>query len=117
MKERIGLSNDILENVTGGSRIEEAAAASAAEINAICADVAARIIACAEALNARQEVRITMQNAILKGTEVFISKDGKQLGIRFVTYSHESCDILQQNLGQLREQLMRTLQQDCVVIV
>lgn len=117
MKESIELSSDMLEKVTGGSRIEEAAAAAAAEINAISADIAARIIAANAALNARQEVRITIQDAILKGTEAFVSKDGNQVGVRFVTSSPESCEFLEQHFGQLREQLKQALQQECVLTI
>ena len=117
MKGSIELSNAMLENVVGGSRIDESAGSSAAEIKAIGANIAARIIAANEALNAGLEISITIQESVLRGTKVFISRKGAQVEVRFVTASQESCDVLQQQAGLLREQLKQTLQQECELII
>ena len=45
----------------------------------------------------------------MKDTEVFISKDGKQINVNFVTGASESADILNQRSGELRSQLMENL--------
>ena len=101
--------NVILDSMQA-QRISQAASEKAAiAIKDIGVQVAERIIATNEALNAKQEVRITIQNNILKDTEVFISKDGKQINVNFVTGASESADILNQRSGELRSQLMENL--------
>ena len=61
------------------------------------------------ALNAKQEVRITFQNNVLKDTEAIISKNGGDLNVTFITRSDESANILNVRGGDLRSQLMERL--------
>lgn len=68
--------------------------------------IAERILATQEALNANQEVRITLQDNVLKNTEVFISRDKSGLNVHFITGAMESADILNFRSGDLRTQLM-----------
>ncbi|MDR1413529.1 MAG: hypothetical protein LBI56_01140 [Puniceicoccales bacterium] len=91
-------------------RIEPSSAEAANVIKNLGIEVAQRIIASHEALNAKQEVRITLQESILKETEVFITKDGKSLSVNFFTQSDESANILNHRSGELRMQLMEKLQ-------
>jgi hypothetical protein len=57
---------------------------SAQARKSIAVQVAEKIIASNEALNAKQEVRITLQDGILKDTDVSISKEGKSLSVVFL---------------------------------
>lgn len=104
-----GLSEKELEMVCGGSKVNDLASEAATAIKDIGVEIAARICATTEALNAGMEVRITIQENTLKGTEVFITKNGKEIGIRFVTCDTQSADILNQRSGELRSQLMGSL--------
>ena len=101
--------NVILDSIQAQRISQSASEKAAAAIRDVGVQVAERIIATNEALNAKQEVRITIQNNILKDTEVFISKDGKQINVNFVTGASESADILNQRSGELRSQLMENL--------
>ena len=71
------LSEKELEMVCGGSKVNDLASEAATAIKDIGVEIAARICATTEALNAGMEVRITIQENTLKGTEVFITKNGK----------------------------------------
>ncbi|MDR1233479.1 MAG: type III secretion HpaP family protein [Puniceicoccales bacterium] len=82
---------------------------SAQVIKNLALQVAEKIIATNEALNAKQEVRITLQNGILKDTEVSIFKDGKALGVIFSTGSNESENLLRANSDALMRQLQNNL--------
>ena len=101
--------NVILDSIQAQRISQAASEKAAAAIRDVGVQVAERIIATNEALNAKQEVRITIQNNILKDTEVFISKDGKQINVNFVTGASESAAILNQRSGELRSQLMENL--------
>lgn len=101
--------NVILDSIQAQRISQAASEKAAAAIRDVGVQVAERIIATNEALNAKQEVRITIQNNILKDTEVFISKDGRQINVNFVTGASESADILNQRSGELRSQLMENL--------
>jgi hypothetical protein len=89
--------------------IEPSSIEAATAIRDLGLEVAQRIIATNEALNAKQEVRITLQEGVLKDTEIFINKDGKTLSVSFLTGSSESGDILSTRSGELQSQLMRNL--------
>jgi hypothetical protein len=82
---------------------------SAQVIKNLAIQVAERIIATNEALNAKQEVRITLQDGILKNTEVSISKEGKTLNVAFSTGSNDSENLLRANSDALARQLQNNL--------
>jgi hypothetical protein len=90
-------------------RIEPQSQEAASVIKSLGVQVAEKIIASYEALNAKQEVRVTLQDSVLKDTEVLISKDGKAISVNFVTGSDESASILNHRSGELRMQLMEKL--------
>lgn len=90
-------------------RIDPQSTEAANIIKSLGVQVAEKIIASYEALNAKQEVRVTLQNDVLKDTEVLISKDGKSLNVNFVTGSDESASILTNRSGELKVQLMERL--------
>ncbi|MDR1528628.1 MAG: type III secretion HpaP family protein [Puniceicoccales bacterium] len=78
-------------------------------IKNLAIQVAEKIIATNEALNAKQEVRITLQDGILKDTEVSIFKEGKSLGVVFSTGSSDSENLLRANSDTLMRQLQNNL--------
>jgi hypothetical protein len=82
---------------------------SAQVIKNLAIQVAEKIIATNEALNTRQEVRITLQDGILKNTEVSISKEGKALNVVFATGSIDSENLLRANSDTLMRQLQNNL--------
>ncbi|MDR1457773.1 MAG: hypothetical protein LBI47_02920 [Puniceicoccales bacterium] len=82
---------------------------SAQVIKNLAIQVAEKIIATNEALNAKQEVRITLQDGILKNTEVSISKEGKALNVVFSTGSSDSENLLRANSDALIRQLQNNL--------
>jgi hypothetical protein len=100
--------NRILDSIQS-QHIGPSAAEAANVIKNLASEVAEKIIATREALNAGQEVRITIQDGILKDTDVIITKDGKTLIVNFVTGSDESANILSHRGGELRTQLMEKL--------
>ena len=53
---------------------------------------------CNKWVSVKQEIRITNQNNILKNTDVFLWKEGKQINFNFITGVSESDDILKQNI-------------------
>lgn len=103
------LNDEDLQQVAGGNYAVGAANDAAATLQFLGIEISARITATEEALNAKLEVHITLPESILRSTEVFISKDGKQIIVRFVTSSQESADFLYQHSGELRSELMSNL--------
>jgi hypothetical protein len=79
-------------------------------IKSIGYEVAERILASADALNAKQEVRVTIKDNILKDTEVVISKDRKMLAVDFYTSADKSVSWLVSKQVELRAHLLQTLQ-------
>ncbi|MDR0679883.1 MAG: hypothetical protein LBF42_02510 [Puniceicoccales bacterium] len=73
-------------------------------------EVAERILASADALNAKQEVRVVIKDNILKDTEVVISKDSKMLAVDFYTSADRSASWLISKQVELRAHLLQTLQ-------
>ncbi|MDR3144153.1 MAG: flagellar hook-length control protein FliK [Puniceicoccales bacterium] len=100
--------NVILDNMQT-MHIDPTSSEAAGIIKNLGVQVAEKIIATYEALNAKQEVRITLQENLLKDTEVVISKDGGRLNVTFMTGSDESASILNHRSGDLRSQLMERL--------
>jgi type III secretion system needle length determinant len=82
---------------------------AAGVIKSLMVEVAEKIIATNEALNAKQEVRITLQDGILKDTDVSISKDGKSINIVFATGSEDSVNLLKNQSGELIQRLQNNL--------
>jgi hypothetical protein len=78
-------------------------------IKSIGVEVAEKILASNEALNAKQEVRITLRESILPNTEILISKDGKMLAVNFFTSASESVLLLASKQADLRQQLLNNL--------
>ncbi|MDR2779109.1 MAG: hypothetical protein LBB16_02370 [Puniceicoccales bacterium] len=98
----------ILDNIQTqhiGLKINE----SAKVITNLAIQVAEKIIATNEALNARQEVRITLQDGVLKDTDVVISKEGKTLSVVFFTGSSDSVNLLRDNSDGLMRQLQNNV--------
>ncbi|MDR1891240.1 MAG: type III secretion HpaP family protein [Puniceicoccales bacterium] len=89
--------------------IDPAANESAQAIKSIAVQVAEKIIATNEALNAKQEVRITLQDGILKDTDVSISKEGKSLSVVFFSGASDSVNFLRENSDSLMRQLQNNL--------
>jgi hypothetical protein len=105
----MGISGNKILDGLQAQHIEPTSNEAASLIKEIGVQIAERIIATNEALGARQEVRVTLQESVLKDTEVIISKDGKSLNVTFVTGSGESADVLNYRSGELRAQLMERL--------
>ena len=100
------LSGVNILNSIESAHIAPSSTAAAEIIKNVGSTIAERILATQEALNANQEVRITLQDNVLKNTEVFISRDKSGLNVHFITGAMESADILNFRSGDLRTQLM-----------
>jgi Cu/Ag efflux protein CusF len=94
----------ILDSVKA-QRISPASEEATNVIRNIGMEVAKRILATHEALNAKQEVRITLQD----NTEISVTKEGKTLNVNFAPQSEEMAEILNLRSGDLRSQLMERL--------
>ncbi|MDR0595193.1 MAG: type III secretion HpaP family protein [Puniceicoccales bacterium] len=82
----------------------------AGTIKSLGYEVAERILASADALNAKQEVWVAIKDNILKDTEVVISKNGKMLAVNFHTSANGSASWLFSNRAKLQVHLLQTLQ-------
>lgn len=100
------LSGVNILNSIENAHVAPTSTAAAEIIKNVGSTIAERILATQEALNANQEVRITLQDNVLKNTEVFISRDKSGLNVHFITGAMESADILNFRSGDLRTQLM-----------
>jgi type III secretion system needle length determinant len=100
--------NKILDGLQA-QHIEPTSNEAAMLIKNLGVEVAEKIIATHEALNAQQEVRITLRDGVMKDTEIIISKDGRALNVSFITGSDDSASILNLRSGDLRTQLMEKL--------
>jgi hypothetical protein len=78
-------------------------------IKSIGVEVAERILASNAALDAKQEVRISLRENILQSTEVIVSKDGKMLAVNFYTAAAESASLLAAKQAELRLHLLNNL--------
>ena len=103
------LTDAQLTHVNGGAGVNETAESAEEVIRNIGIQVAERIEATMEALNARQEVRLAIQNTLLKGSTVIISKIGKEHNVSFVTVNDQQVYFLSQHIGELRSRLMEAL--------
>ncbi|MDR3273975.1 MAG: flagellar hook-length control protein FliK [Puniceicoccales bacterium] len=103
----------ILSSLRASSEFHQAEAVKAEKragiIKSVGREVAERILASSAALNAKQEVRISLKNEILPNTEVIVSKDGKMLSVDFYTSASESASLLASKQAELRAHLMDTL--------
>jgi type III secretion system needle length determinant len=104
-----GMSGNAILDTIQMRHIDPLSVEAAGIIKNLGVQVAEKIIATYEALNAKQEVRMTLQDSVLKSTEVVISKNGGQLNVTFLTGSEESANILNYRSGDLRTQLMERL--------
>ncbi|MDR2735545.1 MAG: hypothetical protein LBB20_01740 [Puniceicoccales bacterium] len=94
-------------------RIDESASlkSSAERLAKISSEIVSRILVSHAALDAKQEVRVRLSNAILPGTEILISKDGTKLSVQFNTTVSESAFFLMGRQGELRQHLMDNLKE------
>jgi hypothetical protein len=103
----------ILNNLRTSSEFHQVAAARAEQqaevIRSIGVEIAERILASNAALNAKQEVRITLRENVLQGTEVVVAKDGKMLSVNFFTSAAESAALLASRQAELRLHLLNNL--------
>ncbi|MDR2776682.1 MAG: type III secretion HpaP family protein [Puniceicoccales bacterium] len=109
IKDTSAISGTKILNNIQLQHIEPKVNESAEVIKSLAIQVAEKIIATNEALNAKQEVRITLQDGILKDTEVSIFKEGKSLGVVFSTGSNDSENLLRANSDALMRQLQNNL--------
>jgi type III secretion system needle length determinant len=109
IKDTSAMSGAKILNNIQLQHIEPNVSESVEAIKNLAMQVAEKIIATNEALNAKQEVRITLQDGILKDTEVSISKEGKSLDVVFSTGSNASENLLRANSETLMRQLRNNL--------
>ncbi|MDR2436368.1 MAG: hypothetical protein LBD33_03630 [Puniceicoccales bacterium] len=103
----------ILGSLHTSSEFHKAEAAKAEKqvniIKSVGTEIAERILASTAALNAKQEVRITLKNSVLPSTEIILAKDGKMLSVDFFTSASASASLLSSKQAELRLHLLNTL--------
>ncbi len=91
--------------------------AAAHEVDELVKEIAQRVLVTKEPLKNAGEVRITMQDGVLPGTEVRVSHEGGRLLVNFVTSSHRSVELLGRVQEQFQTQLGAAIKEPVVVKV
>ena len=84
-------------------------------LEGIVQQVADRMLVSEGAAGSR-EVRISLKDSVLPGTEIRISQQGGKLQIQFVTDSAKSQELLAQNQGALQDRLNEKLSRNDVAV-
>lgn len=97
--------------ITGSS---EAKPSGPATLDSVVQEVANQLLV--SATGTGREVRITIKNSILPGTQVSVSQQGGKMQIQFVCNSKESIDLLAQHQQVLQDRLSSKLTKHDVVV-
>ena len=100
------LSDAMLERVVGGAQGGDMAQA----VKIVCMEIAERITAAVEVLNAGREVTLSIDAAdVFPDTAVRIRKQGSEILVIFDTANLQSAQALVGYMGEMRSELMNRL--------
>lgn len=94
----------------------EAVRSSAQDIGRIAAQVADRIVASMPASGAQEEVRITLRESVLEGSDVRISREAGEIRIVFVAQTESAQRLLAENRAGFEQTLGERLGEERVQV-
>ncbi len=108
-----------LAKLPGGNPVTEThPVTSPAKLHELTEKIVSRILVSAPDDAAKTpEVRITLDNGIMKGTEVRITRDGNELNVSFFTETADAGNLLSQQQGIMKQTLSQNLRLDVHVSV